>query len=386
MLEPCHRVFRFWDGHPVDCLEVADPWCQETFADIHAPQTQSRLQWACDLCTVLFSLRHIALMCRVFGTEVTEVQQRAGFDSQEVFGDQPPKAFTWAPCLHFFRVGGNATHVDHFSSVSNTWDPSMTSSIPTMVDFGARRGWNWHMLSVTQVVMYSPKAGPQMTHMQTMYYHRLESYSQSFLKTNLFEMDKVRVCGYLSKVVLWTKAHAWEVLIYAAGFPCTPFSSLHWQSLLLEEAAAKPMYRVLDNLAACAAPAPWLIQEKKHNYNHINQKRLFWILLVPLCFQIGRCLLNFEVGMLENVQGFKKVKPEFEKLLEEKLPGHHDSELLLHVCWRCLIHLNFMSLWFFDSGISMPTWISMRVLVARPPSNKQYVYANQNDTNLGFRS
>ena len=148
--------------------------------------------------------------------------------------------------------------------VSNTWDPSMTSSIPTMADFSARRGWNWHMLSVTQVVMYSPRVGPQLTHMQTMYYHRPESYSRSFLKTNLFEMDEVRVCGYLSKVILWTKSHAWEVLIYAAGFPCTPFSSLHWQSLLLEEAAAKPMYRVLDNLAACAAPAPWLINDQNH--------------------------------------------------------------------------------------------------------------------------
>ena len=133
-----------------------------------------------------------------------------------------------------------------------------------MADFSARRGWNWHMLSVTQVVMYSPRVGPQLTHMQTMYYHRPESYSRSFLKTNLFEMDEVRVCGYLSKVILWTKAHAWEVLIYAAGFPCTPFSSLHWQSLLLEEAAAKPMYRVLDNLAACAAPAPWLINDQNH--------------------------------------------------------------------------------------------------------------------------
>ena len=43
---------------------------------------------------------------------------------------------------------------------------------------------------------------------------------------------------------------------------------------------------------------------------------------------------------MENVQGFKKVKSEFEQLLEEKLPGHHDSELLLHVSWRRLMQFN----------------------------------------------
>lgn len=50
-----------------------------------------------------FPMWHITLMCRVVGTAIAEVKQRAGFDSQEVFGDQPPKAFTWAPCLRFFR-------------------------------------------------------------------------------------------------------------------------------------------------------------------------------------------------------------------------------------------------------------------------------------------
>ena len=79
------------------------------------------------------------------------------------------------------------------------------------------------------------------------------------------------------KCLCETKAHAWEVLLYGAGFPCAPFSSLHWQSLLLQEAAAKPMYRVLDNLAACAAPAPWLICK-----NHVYQKNLSGILVSKL--------------------------------------------------------------------------------------------------------
>lgn len=49
-----------------------------------------------------------------------------------------------------------------------------------------------------------------------------------------------------------------KVFLYMAGFPCKPFSSLHWQSDLLAEESAKPMFRVLDNIAAAEPPAAWL--------------------------------------------------------------------------------------------------------------------------------
>ena len=91
---------------------------------------------------------------------------------------------------------------------------------------------------------------------------------------------------------------------------------------------------------------------------------------------------------MENVQGFKKVKSEFEQLLEEKLPGHHDSELLLHVSWRRLMQFNLTpSCPFLHSGISAPIWISMRPLVVSSHSVEIHRDSENvhQSTNLQFR-
>lgn len=48
---------------------------------------------------------------------------------------------------------------------------------------------------------------------------------------------------------------ALEVCLYGAGFPCTPFSLLHWGSQLLQEQEARQMYRVLDNIKDCQPAA-----------------------------------------------------------------------------------------------------------------------------------
>ena len=143
-----------------------------------------------------FSMWHITLMCRVVGTAVAEVKQRAGFDSQEVFGDQPPKAFTWAPCLRFLREACSTFR--SFLVSFKHWDPMMISSIPTMADFGARRalrvnltdcvpwhrpssihqGWthNWP-ISIICIIM-----NPNISQL----------YSITF-QTNLFGMGELRV-------------------------------------------------------------------------------------------------------------------------------------------------------------------------------------------------
>ena len=39
-----------------------------------------------------------------------------------------------------------------------------------------------------------------------------------------------------------------EVGLYCAGFPCTPYSLLHWGTRLLEEEAAKPMWQCIRNV------------------------------------------------------------------------------------------------------------------------------------------
>lgn len=48
---------------------------------------------------------------------------------------------------------------------------------------------------------------------------------------------------------------ALKVCLYGAGFPCTPFSLLHWGSQLLQEQEARQMYRVLDNIKDCQPAA-----------------------------------------------------------------------------------------------------------------------------------
>ena len=40
---------------------------------------------------------------------------------------------------------------------------------------------------------------------------------------------------------------AGQVGFYLAGFPCTPYSLLHWGSMLLGEEAAKPMWQCIRN-------------------------------------------------------------------------------------------------------------------------------------------
>ena len=56
----------------------------------------------------------------------------------------------------------------------------------------------------------------------------------------------------------WNALPARQVSLYCAGFPCTPYSLLHAGSRLLEEEAAAPLYKVVDNIRGCQSPASWL--------------------------------------------------------------------------------------------------------------------------------
>ena len=43
----------------------------------------------------------------------------------------------------------------------------------------------------------------------------------------------------------------WQVTLYVAGFPCTPFSVLHGNSMLLEDQEARQMYETVERLKLC---------------------------------------------------------------------------------------------------------------------------------------
>ena len=146
--------------------------------------------------------------------KAAEVEQRAESNRPEVFGDEPSSTFAWATCLQYASL------------YKEKWSQYFTQY------------FNIHE-SICHAVW-------------------LRSYD------NIFETD---FHGLLRKARTRSQTpHAWQtiqlplnspwqVFLYSAGFPCTPFSMLHWQSLLLQEAAARPMYRVVDNIKACQPAA-----------------------------------------------------------------------------------------------------------------------------------
>ncbi len=81
-------------------------------------------------------------------------------------------------------------------------------------------------------------------------------------KTNFHRLRRRVTCPNVYDSVicheLWT--NEWilsKVTLYAAGFPCTPYSMLHWGSALLNDPEARQMYKVIDNLESCQAPVSW---------------------------------------------------------------------------------------------------------------------------------
>ena len=98
--------------------------------------------------------------------------------------------------------------------------------------------------------------------------------------------------------------------LYAAGFPCTPYSLLHWQSSLLEDDNVRQLWKILKNIVERQPAVTWLD----------------YMSCFANCLQCAVASVSPQVALLENVLGFKRcweiVKAEIEKQLPKYLVGH----------------------------------------------------------------
>lgn len=96
-----------------------------------------------------------------------------------------------------------------------------------------------------------------------------------------------------------------QVAIYGAGFPCTPFSSLHTSTALLEDKNARQLYQVIENIR--------LIEPAETCHATIS-------------FVEGQGIgpkhdtVALKVALLENVVGFLRVVNIVWEILKQKLP------------------------------------------------------------------
>ena len=93
-----------------------------------------------------FSMWHITLMCRVVGTAVAEVKQRAGIRQPGGIWRSTTQSLPMGTLPAFF-LGRRAAHLDLFSSVSNTeipWWYLQYQLWPTSAQ-GEHLGWIWQI-------------------------------------------------------------------------------------------------------------------------------------------------------------------------------------------------------------------------------------------------
>ena len=111
--------------------------------------------------------------------------------------------------------------------------------------------------------------------------------------------------------------------LYAAGFPCTPFSYLHFGSSLLRDANARQLFRCISNLAELQPADPW---------QSYDQQRIR-VCVCWMCAYVFHvccyCLLT-KMGLLENVPGFARVIHPVLEYLHKKLNKQCLSEP--HLC------------------------------------------------------
>ena len=95
--------------------------------------------------------------------------------------------------------------------------------------------------------------------------------------------------------------------MYVAGFPCTPYSLLHWQSLLLEDPNVRQLWKVLQNIADCQPAVTQL--------NYMSVLMLCQLSPANTCF-------SPQAALLENVMGFKRCWEKVKEIIGEKLPKY----------------------------------------------------------------
>ena len=63
---------------------------------------------------------------------------------------------------------------------------------------------------------------------------------------------------------------SWQVSLYCAGFPCTPFSMLHYDSELSQDPNARQMLKVISNCHVMKPGVSWFELELMSNYDRSN--------------------------------------------------------------------------------------------------------------------
>ena len=173
--------------------------------------------------------------------------------------------------------------------------------------------------------------------------------------------------GEKGKNSVWTLDHwlhhcpvtnDWQVALYCAGFPCTPYSLLRGHDTqLLQEEAAKPLFECIRHMKqtqpgeACL----WI----QSNYSNISIR-------LPLCIHALTAIRLLKkwtkAGLLENVKGFSRVMPKVLEILADKLPAYlgyddHGSnfpQLKKNVKTNCF----YPKVWHCSSGTWRVPWCS----------------------------
>ena len=109
----------------------------------------------------------------------------------------------------------------------------------------------------------------------------------------------------------------WQVALYVAGFPCTPYSLLHAGSELLRDQNARQFFKVIRNIKSTEPAA----------------SQLQWFQTVSMC--VSHIVSSFsgsadyhwpmvptKICILENVLGFQRVLNVVVPILNRNLPGH----------------------------------------------------------------
>lgn len=120
-----------------------------------------------------------------------------------------------------------------------------------------------------------------------------------------------------ARCFLWCSG---QVSVYCAGFPCTPFSMLHYASELLQDPNARQLLKVVSNCRVVEPGVSWSTIDEISNLTVQSRSNLHEHNAVPS-----------KVIVLENVMGFLRCLKKVEKLLRANLPGHLIPKMLTGV-------------------------------------------------------
>ena len=107
--------------------------------------------------------------------------------------------------------------------------------------------------------------------------------------------------------------------VYAAGFPCTPYSLLSCTRKMLHDQNARQLFRVIKRLRKYRPKASWI------NYV-VSVASVFWsyqavFLIIAQARFISHVCWTLQVAALENVLGFRPILGKVISLIRANVPG-----------------------------------------------------------------